>query len=106
MLTGFCREKYDGSIGEKFQSRANQGLVILNELVRVRACTSSSALLFGRGFFLCGFESEIPFIQDDDHGAAGLLGVACDGGVVRGDADGGVSDVQSPGGGGGGRRGQ
>ena len=35
---------------------------------------------------LRGFDREIPFVNDDDDGAAGLLGVAGNGGVALSDA--------------------
>ena len=59
-----------------------------------RAAKDGAPELVGRRAVGGGLGDEVPLVDDDDDGAAGLVGVAADVGVEGGDAFGGVEDEE------------
>src|SRR5579875_1041404 len=93
-LAGKRRKKDDGCVRKKFKLFADQGFVFGEELRRSDRGGFAACFLLLLGVSPRGFKRQIPFVHHDDDRAAGLLGVAGDGRVMRGDADGRIRDKE------------
>src|SRR6185437_9491282 len=64
-------EKNDGRIIEELQLFVNQFLIVAHQLHGIESGFFGLGFFFSGGAILRGFESEVPFIDDDDKRAAG-----------------------------------
>src|ERR1700687_3968711 len=88
-LAGFSRDKNDRRVTKEFQFAADHFFVIEQQLALIQfvefvpfvGTTLGSALggvRIARGRLARSFGSQVPFVHDDDDGAAALFGVAGD----------------------------